>query len=489
MKEKIRSLAYLILVTAGFLCIYLWITTTHDLGIEKRFPGMDGTPENIANVNDNVVIGEFFKRFIDDPNASSGSIISEANASTSTSINDSWPRFRGSNFDAIVSDASATLDLTDMKNSVKWTVDLGDGHAGPVVFDGMVYILDYDETRKADTLRCFSLETGKEIWRRWYNVIVQKNHGMSRTIPAVNDSYIVTLGPQCHVMCLDRKTGDLLWSLDLVKEFNTEVPLWYAGQCPLIDRGMAIIAPGGKSLIAAIDLKTGKTLWEVPNKNSWAMSHSSIMPGIIHGQRTYVYSASGGVIGISAMEGSAGEVLWESDVWKQNIVAPSPVILKDNRIFLCAGYGAGSMMIQVNKNGDKYEVEKLDEYKPDQGMALEQQTAVYYKDHLFGIMPNDAGVMRNRFVCYSPDNLRKPVWVSSKKSRFGLGPFMVIDDKFFILNDDATLSVVSASTTKFEELHKVNFFKGHDAWAPMAYSKGKLLLRDEKKMACISIGK
>ncbi len=64
---------------------------------------------------------------------------------------------------------------------------------------------------------------------------------------------------------------------------------------------------------------------------------------------------------------------------------------------------------------------------------------------------------------------------------------MEIDEKFFILNVDVTLSVVSASVKNYEELLRIKLFKGHDAWAPMAYSRGKLLLRDYKKMVCISI--
>lgn len=476
-----RILTYMMLIIAGFMGIFLWLVQSHDFNIQTRSPGMDGSPDHVVKLNENVVIGEFFKRFIDDT-PPTANIVSEVDAGLK-----SWSRFRGNNFDGIAKTNNSIPDLSNLKAKIEWTVNLGEGHAGPVIYDGNVYILDYDEARKADTLRCFSLKTGQEIWRRWYNVIVQKNHGMSRTIPAVNENYIVTIGPMCHVMCLDRKTGDLLWSLDIAEQYNSSVPLWYTGQCPLIDNNMVVLAPGGKSLMVGIDLKTGKIMWETPNPKSWKMSHSSIMKGLIHGTQMYVYAASGGVVGVSAMKEPYGDILFETDMWNHTVVAPSPVILKDNRIFLSAGYGAGSMMIKINKTETQYEVEKLDEYKPDQGLALEQQTAIYYKDRLFGIMPNDAGILRNRFVCYSPDNLRQPLWISEKQSRYGLGPFMVVGDKFFILNDDATLSVVEASARQYEEINRIKLFKGHDAWAPMAYADGKLLLRDYKKMVCILI--
>ena len=104
-----------------------------------------------------------------------------------------------------------------------------------------------------------------ELWRRWYSVNLKRNHGMSRTTPAITDKYIVTMGPKCHVMCCNPQNGDLLWGIDLGKDFNTEVPLWYTGQCPLIDNDIAVIAPGGSSLLIGVDCATGKVVWKTPN--------------------------------------------------------------------------------------------------------------------------------------------------------------------------------------------------------------------------------
>ena len=63
--------------------------------------------------------------------------------------------------------------------------------------------MDYDREKKQDAVRCLSLADGKEIWRYSYPVAVKRNHGMSRTMPAVTDKYVVGHGPKCHVACLD----------------------------------------------------------------------------------------------------------------------------------------------------------------------------------------------------------------------------------------------------------------------------------------------
>jgi outer membrane protein assembly factor BamB len=137
----------------------------------------------------------------------------------------------------------------------------------------------------------------KELWRRSYGLSIKRKHGMSRTVPAVTADYVLTIGPRCQVMCVKRETGDFLWGIDLVKEYQTEVPLWFTGQCPMIDNNKAILAPGGSALMIAVDCATGKVLWETPNPDKLKMSHSSIMPWTLNGKRMYVYSANGGVVG------------------------------------------------------------------------------------------------------------------------------------------------------------------------------------------------
>ena len=65
-----------------------------------------------------------------------------------------WPRFRGADFDNI---SKGNVKLADSwpesGPEVLWSVELGEGHAAPVVFNGRVYLLDYDEGKRADALR------------------------------------------------------------------------------------------------------------------------------------------------------------------------------------------------------------------------------------------------------------------------------------------------------------------------------------------------
>ena len=170
-------------------------------------------------------------------------------------------------------------------------------------------------------------------------------------------------------------------------------------------------------------------------------------------------------------------------------MAPSPVCFPDGKLFLTAGYGAGSMVFQVSGSGSDFSVEKLYEYKPKDGLACEQQTPVVYNGMVYGIMPKDGGTLRNQFICVDPSDFRNVVWTSGKTHRFGLGPYMIADGKFWILNDDGTLYIAKPSKSEFVLLDQISVFEGHDAWAPLAIADGYLLLRDDHKMLCLDISK
>jgi len=460
-----------VLVLAGIVSLGWWLATDPVAGLTTSEPGADNRGENAVPLAD-IDIGAY----------------TETLGSLESRLEGTWPRFRGENFDNISRSEIPLIESFPAGGpKVMWSLEMGEGYAGAAIYRGAVYVLDYDEGMRADVLRCVSLTDGTEIWRRGYRISLKRNHGMSRTVPAVTEDYVLTIGPRAHVMCVRRETGEFLWGLDVEKEYETEIPMWYTGQCPLIDEGMAIIATGGKALVVALDLETGGVVWETPNEKDWKMSHSSLMPFEFGGVKMYVYSAFGGACGIAAGGDHAGEVLWETTAWNHQVVAPSPVCLPDGKIFLTAGYGAGSMVLQLSKRGDRFDVEVLQEYEPREGLACEQQTPLVFQGHLLGIMPKDAGPLRNELVCVHPDDFTKVVWSSGQTRRFGLGPYMIADNKLFIVDDDATLTIARPGTRRYVELDSYRVLEGQDSWGPLAIADGYLVMRDSKTMVCLDL--
>ncbi|MEI6783877.1 MAG: PQQ-binding-like beta-propeller repeat protein [Verrucomicrobiota bacterium] len=217
-KLRLEKMTFLIPGAFGLLALVafaLWFGRGSDKPLTLRVPGTDKAPGSELGGNANAVLAGKLIRSDGQPATLSGA----------------WPQFRGPNRDGI---SPETVSLARAWQSSEprelWAVDVGEGYAGAAVLNGRVYLMDYDRDKKQDALRCLSLADGREIWRYAYPVSVKRNHGMSRTVPAVTDKLIVAMGPKCHVVCLNPVTGELRWGLDLVRQYGATVPPWYAGQ-------------------------------------------------------------------------------------------------------------------------------------------------------------------------------------------------------------------------------------------------------------------
>jgi outer membrane protein assembly factor BamB len=333
--------------------------------------------------------------------------------------------------------------------------------------------------RSADTMRCLSLDDGKEIWKNGYPVIVPRNHGRSRTIPAVWGKYVISIGPQCQAACWDAQSGKGLWLIDMVMDYGATVPPWYTGQCPLVDEktDRLILAPGGKALLVAVDYKTAKVVWESPNPHGWVMTHTSIMPMEFAGRRMYVYCGKGGVAGVAA---DSGEILWETTQWKIGMATcPSPVVVGEGKIFFCGGYNAGSLMLQLEETAGKFTPKVLFRLTAKQ-FSSEQQTPVLLDGYLYGVRQQD-----KRLVCLDLEG--KEMW-NSGRDKFGSAPYMIADGIIFVIDDDGLLTMAEATPKGYEPLARARVIEdGYECWGPMAMAAGRLIVRDMTRMVCLKV--
>jgi outer membrane protein assembly factor BamB len=452
------------LAVVALAALALWFGRGAGKSLALRVPGTDQGPGSESGVNANPVLA--------------GKLI--GSDGQPANLPGAWPQLRGPNRDGVSTESTSLSRAWQAPEPRElWAIDVGEGYAGAAVRNGRVYLMDYDRDRKQDALRCLSLADGREIWRYAYPVPVKRNHGMSRTVPAVTDKLVVAMGPKCHVVCLNSVTGELRWGLDLVQQYGTTVPPWYAGQCPLIEDGAIILAPGGKdALLLAVEGETGKELWRTPNPHGWKMTHSSVMPMEFDGERMYVYCANNGVVGVSAKDGS---ILWETKDWKISIATvPSPLILDGGRIFLTGGYNAGSLMVQLKKENDRFVAKPVFKLEPGVFGAT-QHTPIFHDGHIYGVRAD------GKFVCLNLEG--KPVWTSDSGQQFGLGSFIMADGLLFAMNDSGLLRLIQAAPEKYALLAQAQVLKGRESWGPLALANGRLIARDLTRMVCLDVAK
>ena len=467
-----NTILKLFAVAAACLGIWHYLTFTTPRQIDYAEPVRDKS-ENRVVKKMTTRIGADFTRFDTD--------------ATVRNFAFDWPCFRGSARDNLAAgDVPLAKEWGENGPNVLWRQPLGEGYSGAIIAGGRVYVLDYVEADSSDALRCFELFSGTELWRRGYKNPIRRNHGKSRTIPAFSDGVVVTLGPAAHVMAVDAETGDLLWSRDLVEAYGCEIPQWYAGQCPLIEDGRVILGVGGeKVLMTALDLKTGETVWETPNDHGLKMSHASVLSTELLGTKQYIYAGIGGIAACDTQ----GNPLWSCTKWKPAVWAPTPLAISDRRLFLTAGYGAGSAVLAVKKDGEGFAAEIEQEWKPTQGPASEQQTPILIGDTMFVIQPKDAGARRAEFIAADVNVLPEVKAESGKDARFGLGPYLYADGAFWILDDEGVLSVYEYADGRFDRVADHKILPGTDSWGPIAFAGGLMILRDSTSMVCLDLRK
>lgn len=464
MRRLSQKAARLLVVLGGvgvLVVLYCWWQSGGSDSLRLRVPGDDAAPGGEIGGTNPVFAGKLI-----------------LGSGRPSDLRGDWPQFRGPNRDGIATDTpKLSRDWKTSPPRELWSLDVGEGYAGVAIRAGRVYLLDYDRDAKQSALRCLSLTDGKEIWRFSYPLIIKRNHGMTRTMPALAGNHLIALDSKCNVFCLDATSGELKWSVSLVNEFGATIPEWYAGQCPLVDGDKVILAPGGKNtLLVALDLATGKPLWQSPNPHDWKMTHSSIMPMDFGGRRLYVYCASKGVVGVDAND---GKQVWETADWKISIATvPSPVPLPGGKVFLTGGYNAGSLMLQTEVTKEQFSVKTLFKL-PANVFGATQHTPILKDNHLYGIRAD------GRFVCLGLDG--KVVWSSGSGENFGLGSFLMAGDLIYALNDAGQLSLLEASSRQFALLGQIQPLTGRESWAPMALADGRLLVRDLTRLVCLDV--
>jgi outer membrane protein assembly factor BamB len=405
-----------------------------------------------------------------------------------------WPGFRGAARDNVArrSDSGALSEAWPPEGpQVLWSAPLGDGHAMPALAGGCLYVLDYDEARGGDCLRSLNADTGAARWEYLYAVKTKRNHGISRTVAATDGDAVVTVGPQCHVLCLTATNGAYRWGFNLAERYGAKVPLWYAGQCPLLDGGAAVFAPAGTNvLLCGIDLKSGETIFETPNPGGLGMSHASVMVLEAEGVRQYLYAALGGIAGVAASGPERGRLLWKTSAFAPSVVAPSPLPLAQGRFFMTAGYGSGGAMFGVTRDAaGAWKADVL--FKTDRKhFASEQQTPVALDGLLYAVLPSDGGGDRQQLACMTPEGER--LWASGRDDAFGLGPYVAAEGGLmYLLDDTGTLTLARVGREGYRRLarHALMGGKGRDAWGPLVLADGRLYARDSARLYCLAVGK
>jgi outer membrane protein assembly factor BamB len=372
---------------------------------------------------------------------------------------------------------------------VLWTIPVGPGFGGPAVSGGNVYLLDRDE-KVGDTLRVLDLASGKELWTFAYEAAGSFMFAGSRTTPTVDGEYVYTVGPLGDLHAISTKTRKPAWRKNIWKDFGgaERLPQWAIVQNPLIHGDLLIVAPQtSQAGVVAYDKRSGDIKWQSPALSGIpgyvtpsivkvaGEDHLVMITGAAGRGRT----AKGG--SVNGLDPRSGKVLWTFTEYQNIIPVAQPTDAGQGRVLVAGAYGAGTVMLQVEKKGDgSFAVTELFR-NPDFGAHT--QPPILHEGHFYShytINERSDGL-----VAMSMDGQVK--WKTDQQPPFVRGGSILADGLMLMTDGNTKLYLIEPSPAGFKPLASAVILEPGDNWAPLALVDGKLLVRGQKQLKVLQV--
>ena len=355
-----------------------------------------------------------------------------------------------------------------------WSRELGEGYSGISVSSGILYTM----YRKGgqEIVTALESDTGKTSWEYSYESPFRNAYeeagGGPYSMPLIVGDQVYTAGATGKLHCLDKKTGKVVWSHDLYKEFNgSKMEFGYSCN-PFAYKNLIIMLVGGRGhSIMAFNQKDGAVAWQ---KQDFANGYSTPVLINVDGQDQIVAFMSKDVVGVDP---GNGELLWTHPHTTDNHFAISqPVWGEDNLLFFSSSYGGGSRALQLNRQSGKTTVKEL---WHNNRVRVHFSNAVRLGDYIYC----SSGHSGPAFFTAINVKTGEIAW---QDRAFAKASFLYADGKFIIIDEDGRLGLATAAPEGFKVISKVDLLKSN-AWTVPSLVGTKLYVRDRKTIMALDL--
>jgi len=412
-----------------------------------------------------------------------------------------WPQWRGPFFNGMARGDAPTV-WSDTKN-IKWKAEIpGRGFSTPVIWGDKIFLTTAIPTGKAVEppasapaegrrggggagplvehrfeLLCLDRKTGKVLWQKTAKTATP-HEGYHRAYGSFASNSPITDGRYVYASFGSRGlyaydfNGKLIWE----KDFGVQMKMRLAfgeGAAPLLlrDQLFVVFDHEAGSFIVAVDKRNGKELWRTTRDepSSW-----STPLAIEHNGRTeIVVSATNRV---RSYDARTGKVVWESAGLGSNVI-PVPVT-HNGMVFVMSGHRDPKLMaIKLGKEGDLTGSDAI-AWSHTRGLAY-TTSPVLYDNKLYVVTDNG---MVSAFNATTGEpyyaQTRLPKASNLKASPVGA------NGKLYLATEDGDVVVLKMGE-KFEVL-SVNTLEDQVFIATPVIADGELFLRGQNTLFCIS---
>ncbi len=350
---------------------------------------------------------------------------------------------------------------------------LGAGHGTVAIANNRIFVAGMPDSE--GILYAFDMN-GNLIWQRAYGGEWTGNYPGARSTPTIVGDRIYLESGLGVVYCFDVPTGELLWSVDLLKTFNAENIQWGMSESLLLYGDRVICTPGGpQHNVVALNRFTGETVWTSPGNREPAAYCSPILINL-NGTRLIITMTAESILGIDA---DNGELYWRVPQHQRNKIHANTPVYADGYV-ICSSASdkshSGLVCLKLTKNGkDAKVVWRNEEFENLMGGIIVRDGVIY-------------GSRYRKSEWYAIDMANgKPLTISEELDS---GVITFADGHFYCYAEDGTVALVEASNDVFRVSSSFEVPLGtNQHWAHPVIHQGRMYIRHGNALMVYDIAK
>jgi outer membrane protein assembly factor BamB len=409
---------------------------------------------------------------------------------------DDWNQFRGPERDGICREAHVPQTWAPDKN-IRWKAPLPDkGNSSPIVVGNWVFVTCATDAGAHRGLYCFDRHSGKLAWSRTVDYTgdepTHQTNPYCGSSPAASEDRVVVWHGSAGVHCYDFE-GRPLWSRDL-GEFRH---IWGYGSSPIIHEAERVLlncGPGPRQFVIALDLKTGKTLWqadepggatgeEPEGKNDkdatkplWTGSWSTPVITPMDGQLVVALPHH-----VKAFDPYTGKLLWWCEglgdlVYADPLFWSGGLPVGGGMGVAMGGYHGPAIGFKLGDAGDNDITTSGRLWRNDTRIPQRIGSGVLIDGYVY--MANEPGLAQ----CLDA-NTGKELWRGRLPGARIWSSVIAVGKRLYVTNQDGATHVFAARSDKFELLVTNEIGEGTNS--TLAFSNGQAFLRTFEHLFCI----
>ena len=363
-----------------------------------------------------------------------------------------------------------------------WERKLGEGYSAIAVRGDTLYTM---YRRDAAAWQIFSSDqevvvaldasTGRTKWEFAYDVRFRSDQGSGpHVMRQLADRLVFSVGATGLLHALKAGTGELVWKRDLYEELGATRALFGYSSHPLPYGDKLIVVAGGKQkAVAALEQKSGRTLWAA---HRFLNAYSS--PVLVNaGGRDQVIVLSAQKI--LSIDPNSGNALWLRSLGTDpgTAFAATPLWDPQSETLVFSHHG-GSTALRIRGAGSQFRVE--------QRWSSNKVRSVFSNLLLVGdVIYMSRGSYGPGFLTSADIKTGEPRWSARG---FANANFLQADGKLIILDEDGWLVLARPKPDGSLEILSKAHVLSHNAWTIPTLAATTLYLRDRKIITALDVG-